>query len=404
VLLQNNLELRATGGFIGSYARLDFDKGKIIGIKVDDIYALDGQLKDVIIPPSEILTDLSQNRLYLRDANFDPDFPTSARQAEVLYKKESGESKVDGVIGLNLAASAKLLNAVGGVDLPEYSEHINGNNLFEKAITHAEVNFFPGSQAKKNYLTALQNQLFNKVFYLSRQNWPEIISAVSDSLDEKQILVYLADSKLFSYVDSENWGGVIARGKQSADGVTEDFLAVVEANMGANKANYYLARKYNLESAVDTEGKISHKLKIDYTNNSPSEVFPAGKYKNRIKIYLPLGAKINKAIFGESDITASFRAFSDYGRSGFSSLVSLNPKEQKSLIIEYSLGSPLSFKDNRANYSLMVVKQPGTDRDPFLWQMSYPINFKVEGQGNGQEINISSDLLKDRVFNVQFSK
>lgn len=408
VLLQNNLELRPGGGFIGSYAKLDFDNGRLTKIFVDDVYNLDGQLKEVIAPTAELKGDLGQDRLYLRDSNYEPDFPTNAKLASFFYKKEAG-GPLHGVISMDLKASGNLLDAVSGLDLPEYGEFVNGANLFERAITHAEANFFPGSQAKKNYLTSLQNQLFNKIFYLSKQNWPAIIQAIGKSLQEKHILVYLEDPELFSYLASSNWSGVFPRGSENREGETNDFLAVIESNMGANKANYFLQRKYNLDVSFTKEGKILNQLKINYKNTSPSEVFPAGIYKNRLKVYLPLGAKITKASFGETDITSRFVPFNDYGRSGFSTLIEIFPKEQKILSLEYMLPVPLSFKDNQAIYKLEVFKQAGTMQDPLDFKLLYPINFKLEEKPNQgsigvQEIKIATDLQSDRVFMFKVRK
>lgn len=408
ILLQNNLELRPAGGFIGSFGKFDFEKGRLISIKVDDIYNLDGNLKEVIEPPEEIKSDLGQNRLFLRDSNFEPDFPTSARTAQVFFRKEAGEN-VAGVFALDLTGAGKLLDSVGGLDLPDYGEHVSGDNLFERSISHAEVNFFPGSLAKKNYLTSLQSQLFNKIFYLSKQNWPSIISSLGDSLEQKHLLIYLSDPEIFSYLAAENWSGVMPRGVDGQEDEAHDFIATVESNMGANKANFYLDRSFKLETTIGKEGQINHKLIVGYKNNSPSDVFPAGVYKNRFKIYLPLGAKINKAFFGETEITSEFSPFLDYGRSGFSTLLSLSPREQKGLIIEYSLKKPLVFKDNKSLYRLDVIKQSGTDRDRFDLKITYPINFKVDAKttvlsSNTQEINFSTDLLKDRSFEIMLSR
>ncbi len=408
VLLQNNLELRPGGGFIGSYAKFDFEEGRISNIKVDDIYALDGGLSEVIEPPEDLKNDLGQNRLYLRDSNFEPDFPTSARTAQIFYRKEAGEN-VNGVIAMDLSASGNLLNAVSGLDLPDYGEHVSGNNLFERAITHAEVSFFPGSQAKKNYLTSLQQQLFNKVFYLSNQNWPAIISALAKSLEEKHLLVYLSDTDLFSYLASENWSGVVPRGAESIAGESKDFLATVESNMGANKSNYYLKRSYKLETAIGKEGQINHKLVVDYKNTSPSEVFPAGKYKNRFKIYLPNGAKLTKAVLNETEVTSHFKEFSAYGRTGYSSLVEIEPKEKKKLILEYILATPLQVKEKIAKYRLDIVKQAGTEQDAFEWELTYPLNLEIKQDNtkaltSRQELNIKTDLRVDRSFEVEFSQ
>ncbi len=407
VLFLNNMELRPAGGFIGSYAKLDFDNGRIKAIKVDDIYNLDGALKEHISPPAEIVSDLGQKDWYLRDSNFEPDFPTSARQAMFFYNKEAGE-RVHGVIAVDLSASAKLLSAVGGVSLPEYNELVTGNNLFERAITHAETNFFPGSQAKKNYLTSLENQLFNKIFFLTKQNWPGIIQALNESLDQKHIQVYLADPYLFSYVASSNWGGVMPRGASAIEGQTNDFLATVESNMGANKSNYYLERKFKLLTSFGKEGQIFHTLKINYKNSSPSEVFPAGSYKNRLRIYLPAGAKVTKAMFGDNDVTPKMTPFTDYGRSGYSVLLNLASKEEKELVVEYRLEKSLNFKETKVEYRVDVIKQAGTERDPFDFELTYPINFKLVNKSTdttatSQELNISTNLAVDRSFTATFS-
>jgi nucleoside-diphosphate-sugar epimerase len=404
VLLLNNLELRPGGGFIGSYARLTFEKGRITDIKVDDIYNLDGGLKDVITPPADLKSDLNQDRFYLRDSNTEPDFPTDARQAEFFYKREAGE-QVNGVFALDLSASGKLATAVGGLDLPEYGEHIDDTNLFEKAISHAEVNFFPGSQAKKNYLTSLQTQLFNKVFYLSKQNWPAIIQALSDGLEEKHLQIYLADPEQFSYLASENWAGVLPRGVETKEGQTADFLAPVESNMGANKANYYLNRKYNLETTFTKDGQILHRLTINYKNNSPSEVFPAGKYRNRFKVYLPLGTKLTKASFGGQDILGGVASFVDYSRTAYSTLLEINPGEEKDLVLEYTLLKPLSFSNSKNTYRMDIIKQAGTIQDPLEWKVSYPINYRLESPTSNvkQQLVIVSDLKQDKSFVFKFS-
>ena len=409
VLLQNNLELRPTGGFIGSYAKLDFEAGRLTNIKVDDIYNLDGGLSEVIAPPAELKNDLGIERLYLRDSNYEPDFPTSARLASFFYKKEAGES-VNGVITLDLKASGNLLDAVGGIDLPEYGESVNGANLFERAISHAETGFFPGSQAKKNYLTSLQTQMFNKIFYLSKQNWPGIIQAIAKSLEQKHMLVYLEDPALFSYLASSNWSGVFPREQvEKREGETNDFLGVVESNMGANKSNYYLQRKIDLASSFTKEGVVQHQLKITYKNTSPSEIFPAGIYKNRFKLYTPAGTTLKKAMLGDTDASSQFVGFSDYGRSGFTTLFEVAPKEQITLTLEYELVTPLSFKDNQAIYKLEIFKQPGLMADPLDFVLTYPINFKLaEAPDSGsvgiQEIKIQTDMQTDRVFQFRITK
>lgn len=409
VLLQNNNELRPTGGFIGSFAQINFENGKLQKIEVNDIYAIDGQLSLHVEPPKEIKEDLGQKDWYLRDSNWEPDFPTSARQSKWFYNKETSR-QVDGVIALDVSALEDLLSVTGPLNVTDYDEEVGAHNLFERAITHAESGFFPGSQAKKNFITALTNQLFNKLFFVPNQNWPAILSSLGRSMDQKHILAYFDDPKLFSYLVSSGWAGTMPREVTDSKGVSTDFLAVVEANLGANKSNYYIERNYELATTIGKEGEIFNKLRIDYVNRSPSGAWPAGKYKNRLRIYLPFGAKLSRALWDDLEITSKVTTFADFGRTGYSMLLELDPKAHKALVLEYQLPRKLNFLQDEVLYRINIVKQPGTLTDRFDWRLSFPLNFNlIKGStaSNGlspQEYQISTDLSQDRAFEVTFRR
>lgn len=402
VLLQNNMELRPGGGFIGSVAHIDFENLKLKKIEVQDIYNIDGNLKIHVEPPKELKEGLEKSDWYLRDSNWEGDFPTSARQAAWFYEKETG-LRVDGVVALDLSGMEDLMSILGPVNLADYNEEINSNNLFEKAIAHAEVNFFDGSQAKKSFLTALETALFNKLFFLPSQNWPGITMSLGRSLKEKHLMVYFVDPKLSSFATSQDWTGAMPR--PSSD--FEDFLSLVEANLGANKVNFYLDRSLNLETTIGKSGELQHTLRVSYTNRSLGETWPGGKYKNRMRVYVPLGAKLVRVLWGEKDITKDVTSFSDYGRTGYSFLIELAPKEQKNLVINYELADKLNVGENETVYKLNIIKQAGILKDPLEWTIHYPINLKVSGEGKTtgpQEYSISSDLSENRRFEIKLTK
>ncbi len=407
VLLQNNMELRPTGGFIGSVARVDFEGGKLKKIEVQDVYALDGGLNLPVEAPKDLKADLGVSNWYLRDSNWEPDFPTAARQSQWFYNKEAS-ILVDGVVALDLTGVANLLSVVGPLELKDYGEKIDHDNLFERAVTYAEVSFFPGSEAKKNFLNSLLTALFNKMFFVPQQNWPGITSSIGESFEEKHFLIYLHDPALFSYIDSLKFSGALPRPAAIKQGELLDFISLVEANLGANKSNYYLDRKLNLETGIGKEGEINHRLRIFYENKSPSEVWPAGKYKNRMRIYLPFGAKLTRALWGEQDITKDVSSFTDYGRSGYSFLIELGVKEQKTLVLDWQLANKLTFESGSAVYGLEIIKQAGTGKDFLEWDLTFPISYKIS-LGNSksfgpQEQHITTDLSEDRRFEVKLTK
>src|SRR5579859_7780532 len=79
ILFQNSEELRATGGFMGSYALVELQNGRLTKLDIQDIYQPDGQFYGFVEAPPGVKDYLSSGKgLRLPDANWSPDFPTSA--------------------------------------------------------------------------------------------------------------------------------------------------------------------------------------------------------------------------------------------------------------------------------------------------------------------------------------
>jgi len=90
-LLQNNNELRPTGGFIGTYGILKLQDGEIKELETDNIYNLDRASQPILQEqsPWQIEKYLEQKNWSLRDSNWAPDFPTAAKQALYFYEEEN---------------------------------------------------------------------------------------------------------------------------------------------------------------------------------------------------------------------------------------------------------------------------------------------------------------------------
>ena len=127
VLLQNNTELRATGGFMGSYARLRFRNGTLQNTKFEDIYEPDGQLYGYVKPPAPLDLAFDHGSWKLRDSNWDPDFRVSAPQIAWFFGQ--GGEVVDGLVALNLTTVLKVLEVL---EMPT-------KNLVNLAQTSAEI-------------------------------------------------------------------------------------------------------------------------------------------------------------------------------------------------------------------------------------------------------------------------
>ncbi|MDQ3018603.1 MAG: DUF4012 domain-containing protein, partial [bacterium] len=78
LVFQNNNELRATGGFIGTIGKASISDGQIKALDIRSVYDFDGQMQEWILPPKPMYA--VNDRWYLRDANWFADFKESSER------------------------------------------------------------------------------------------------------------------------------------------------------------------------------------------------------------------------------------------------------------------------------------------------------------------------------------
>ncbi len=382
VLLQNNHELRPTGGFIGSFALVTFDKGKLIDFEVKDVYSADGQLKGHVEPPEALKKYLGEANWFLRDSNWDPDFSVSAKRASWFLEKETGRV-VDGVLGVNLLLAQKILAAVGEIDVVDFGEKINTTNLFERAEYHSEVGFFPGSTRKQDFLGSLTRSLFEKLKNSNKSIWLDLFRAFYQSFKAKDLLVWLNEPEAMAVINELEWDGIIKKVScQLTDSEGKfkclaDYLMIVEANVGVNKANYFVQRSLFHQVDFLDDGSVKKNLKINYQNSSPAEVFPGGNYKNYLRILTPLGSKLEKVLINKQAVEREkIDEGTLCGKTFFGFLVEVPIKESRLVEVSYQLSDQISAKQV-TQYALLIQKQSGIKDEKIDFWLKTPAGMDI---------------------------
>lgn len=410
VLFQNSAELRPTGGFIGSYGLLTFEKGKLLDFDIEDIYAADGQLKGFVEPPEPIKKFLGQNTWYFRDSNWDPDFTVSAQRAEWFLGKTTSRN-VDGVIAVNLPTVKELLQATGPITLPDYNEEVTSDNLFERAEYHSEIDFFPGSTQKKDFLGALAREIFNRLKNSSASDLLKLSQALETSLAQKQLLLYLHDIDSQKLLLEQNWAGALfTPNLNTADNrpVTSDYSYLVEANLGINKANYFLKREVEQQLTLLKNREILSVTTINYQNQSPADAWPGGIYRAYLRHYLPqnstlVSVKVADSRLNLKDINQT--VVNDKLVLGFP--ITVPVKNSLQVEITYRLNNPLAIINRQGRLAVIIPKQPGTLADPLTVIVNYPSYLSVsavssQGIISPQIVTFKTDRNIDRLFTIDF--
>ncbi len=388
ILFQNNNELRPTGGFIGSYAFLYLNQGKIEELNIDDIYNPDGQI-DIrnikITPPKPIGDSLIEDRLYIRNANWDPDFARSSTAIKDLFFRINGED-IDGVMAVDLHLVGQLLNVTGPLYIANYDEEISADNLYERTQHHASFNYEEGSEQKREFLTVLGSKLLESLFSLERDKTPDLLDTLGKALAERHLQIHFFSSPLNASLMERKWDGSLVR-------TQGDYLNVVNANLGGTKANYYVDNKMDYVITSKTrDGLLRAELTLNYEHNGEDESWPGGAYTDYVRVLTQKGSKLTGATITydqtiEEDIFDKIIISQVEPYTSFETSFVLKPSSEIKLQLFYDLPTDLSITKEHRFYDLVWQKQPGTHNDDYFYSFSIPFGMEYLGGSDNLEFS-----------------
>jgi len=361
LLFQNNMELRPTGGFIGSFGILTFDGGRITDLSVNDVYSADGQLNGHVEPPAPIKNYLHEANWWFRDSNWDPDFSTSAKRAEWFLDKEMGRS-VDGVIGVDLTPIKDVLTVTGPVFLPDFNLDITSENLYQKTQAEVQDNFFPGTHKKASFLTALSRSLLSEISKLGTKQKVGVFKSFYTDLEGRHIQFFLHDAPAQDAISKVGWQGAAAL-PNCGDGCYPDLIGEVEANVGVNKANYFIERSEQVSVELRPD-RVVRTYTVTLKNNANQALGPSGNYGVYLRLLMAPDSQLLslKSATGNTSENLAPEITDEKGRREVGSYVQVVAGTTKQIQFSWeSFVSPGSHE----KYGLLTRKQGGVGNDSF---------------------------------------
>jgi len=441
VLFQNNSEIRATGGFIGSYALLSVSGGQIENIEVKNIFDADGQLIVNVVPPKPIQKISSAWSTH--DANWFFDFPTSAEKIAWFFEKTGGPT-IDGIIALTPQIIEKMLGIIGSVDLPKYNLSINEKNFINEIQYKVEKDYDPYLNEPKKILSDFTTSLFGEFATVPKEKWPSILEVFNKSLKNKDLILWLKDKKEENFIIDQGWSGEIIK-------TNNDYLAIVHSNINGYKTDRFMKENIRLAIDIKNEKEIVHHLTIVRQHTGGNEAYEWYNKVNSdyLRIYLPKGSKIISASggapdniivppldyqlakFRHDDLVASIEAslekkpelnidtFEESGKTVVGAWLYTSPGEQTVFELTYKTPRVL-FPESKAqlplegsshesaNYNLIFQRQPGSYNAPLRMIINYPDNWRIkqvyprDKLTSQTPIRFREVLNVDKLFNINF--
>lgn len=383
VIFANNNELRGSGGFMGSFALVDIDRGQIKKMEIPGggTYDLQGALLPKVISPAPL--HLINPRWEFQDANWWPDFPMTAKKIQWFYQNAGGPS-TEGVILMTATLMERLLDIVGPIAMPDYNRTIDSKNFTAETQKIVELEYNKEENRPKQFIADLAPKLLERLFTLQGDDLKKLLGVLQQGLNEKHLLFYFNEPQIENIILSLDWGGKL----KETDG---DFLSVVHTNLAGGKTDEVITEKIFHEAEVLADGSIINTVRLvrSHQGIAGENIFTGVQNNSYVRFYVPVESTLLEAsgftkpaekyfsspgaelkpdldlISLETERSTDERTnmdiYKESGKTVFGNWLSLKPGETKEAVIKYRLPFKLASEgQNTFYYSLLAQKQSGS--------------------------------------------
>lgn len=435
IMAQNEDELRATGGFLTGAGVVTVEGGRITDLTfMDSSYVDNLAAKPYDFPPQPLYDYMNLELLAFRDANFWPDFPTSAQKALDLYAYGRDVPPLDGAIAIDQEFLRLLVDATGPVPIPDSDGSINADNLLR--VLRQARNIQEGQQVgqwvedRKAFLGGFATAIRAKVESDFGSIDPvKLARNMVAAAEERHLSVYMRDPDVSAALAATGWDGHLPAAPPG------DFLMAVDSNMGYNKVNVYIERAltYAVQLGPEPQGTLTilyrhtgaavpeecyQGVTEEFDLALPYEALTDKCYWNYLRVYAPSGSVLltssRHTVPGETlfngrtwDGTAQTVA-EQPGLTTFANFLLLPRASETTATFDYRLPEGVvQSQEGVQVYQLAIFKQPGTRPEQLNLTVSLPagatfVNASLPAQVDGGQVTIDTALATNLAITVRY--
>lgn len=317
VIAENNVEIRARGGFGGSQGVISVTDGKMSVGEFKPSISLDQSQALPITDEETSLFNTITGHMGTNtgDALYTPDFPRAASLDAQLWEIKYGQH-VDGVVALDPVFLQYLLGLVGSVSLPDGTV-VDGSNA-AKVLMHDVYWNYPVAETDSIF-ASVAGAAFDKIMNgMGDVDMTKLVSVFEQGCEQGRFIAWMSDGKEEAALKEMG----IAAALPSADDVSAaPVTGVYVNNYSFSKIDWYLNLDTDLGVGTQTgDGSCSYQVTTtltstlkksevdklpDYVANS---VYENGKIVNRgnerlgVYLYAPAGGTITDVQVNGSDL------------------------------------------------------------------------------------------------------
>jgi hypothetical protein len=291
-------ELRPGGGFTGLYGVLTIQNGRVAPFSLQDITELDYAGNGAELgrqAPPEYRSWMKFGYFGLRDANLSGDFPTTAKLAMQVFQEEGG-GPVDGNIALTPTVIAHVLNVIGPIKVPQYTETITAQNLEDKLHYYQQdfgairlqrqITGTNNAATRKAFTSLLGRLLLDKVRHEPVKVLMKIMQNAVKDIQSRDLEIYFTNPLAEGWMIQHGYSGAMDTFSK------QDGFMVVQSNISISKASQYVHTTEQDNISINAQDGAYHNLTItlDYKQTGP--VYGYDTYADYIRVYAPANAQL----------------------------------------------------------------------------------------------------------------
>ena len=399
LIFQNSSEIRATGGFWGSFAYVTIKNGKIEKIEVPGggTYDLQGSLDRLVKPPTPLT--LLKTRWEFQDANWFPDFRDSAKQA-VWFLEHSGFATPDAIIAITPDVLRGMLEVTGPIEIPGFNKTVNAENATDILQVAVEQEYDKVENKPKKIIGALTDALLAKMSKLSSENQLQVMESLYNNLNAKDIVMFHKNEKAQKIISEAGWDGALATWDN-------DYLAIINSNIAGQKTDQVIKQYVDKKSTILEDGTVETVLAITRNHTGKKgDVFTGVRNVNYMRIYVPQNAILEEArgftypdeslfkvvsttstvpLLAKIEATEEIETVSgtivslERDKKVFGNWTITDPGQATTVKITYRVPKLLNKNsENVMRYTLLTQSQAGSKQTTFHHEVHMPKNFSIK--------------------------
>ena len=417
--MQNNAELRGTGGAMLQFTLLHIEDGKPqLGTRDKDesnaegsdkkkgstsVYDIDDKetALDIPLPADAWYNQGIEDARRFGNANWSPDWPLSANltveygYAADKLKPPDELPRIDGVIAVDPIVMEELVGGTGRYRTANCKNRVTQDRIVQFLLYKAYATY-PNQRQRRGCLKGVVEGFYEKM--VRPRSPSKLFTGISRSLSEKHMQMWMRDKDEHRFLQRMNWDGAIEKAKG------DDYLMLVEQNVGGNKLDYYGQQTTTSEITIEgsdalhsTEARVFSGLFLPQprfamgdTGRLSTAAIPGPNNVHRpmLNLYVPLDATLTgppqatndegaHRIDAPSPELAGWTSTTpaehiELGKKVWTGTLEISPLKEGALTFDYRVPGVVREIDGRKVYRLHVQHQPKVNPETLVLSLTLP--------------------------------